>query len=167
MLNEWVLQETGDDCDRDGKMAMAGKAHVPTVEALLHNPYFARVPPKSLDRNHFPIKQLNQLTKEDGAATLVEFFAETVKTAATHFPQKAKKWLICGGGRHNPAMMQALKKRFVDVQPVESVGWDGDAIEAQAFAFLAVRSLLGKTLTLPSTTGVSNPTTGGAFYGAG
>ena len=166
MVNEWALKTTGLDCDLDGKMALAGKVNQPVVDALLQNAYFTKTPPKSLDRNHFTYELLNGLSNEDGAATLTEFVAASVEKGSSYFPLQAKQWFISGGGRHNPALRQALQKRFLQVYPVESLGWIGDALEAQAFAFLAMRSLKGLALSLPTTTGAIRAVTGGAYYKA-
>jgi anhydro-N-acetylmuramic acid kinase len=93
--------------------------------------------------------------------------AAAVAAAVRHFPGPAREWLVTGGGRHNPALMDALRRRLrVPVRPVEAVGWNGDALEAQAFAYLAVRSILGLPLSLPSTTGVRQPTRGGQLFKA-
>jgi len=166
MVNEWALKTTGLDCDFDGKLALAGKVNQQVVDALLQNAYFTKIPPKSLDRNYFSYELLNGLSKEDGSATLTEFVAASVEKGAQYFPKPAKQWFISGGGRHNPALMQALQKRFLQVYPVESLGWVGDALEAQAFGFLAVRSLQGLALSLPTTTGAIRAVTGGAYYRA-
>jgi len=166
MLNEWVFKTTGQPCDIDGKLAMAGKTDQALVSEFLKDPYFAKTPPKSLDRNHFPFDRMSALSKEDGAATLTEFVAVSVEKGAAYFPAPAKQWFISGGGRHNPALMEALKRRFLQVYPVESLGWVGDALEAQAFAFLAMRSLRGLALSIPTTTGALRAVTGGAFYRA-
>ncbi len=167
MINEWALKATGVDCDTDGKLALAGTVNEAVVKTLMQNPYFAKMPPKSLDRNHFNYDALEGLSKEDGAATLTEFMAATVEKAVEYFPAPAKQWFVTGGGRHNPAVMQALKKRLPQVYAVESLGWTGDALEAQAFGFLAVRSLKGLALSLPTTTGAARAVTGGAYYKAG
>jgi anhydro-N-acetylmuramic acid kinase len=164
MLNEWALKTTGLDCDRDGKMALAGKIHDEVVQEMLANPYFNKTPPKSLDRNHFSFDSMQHLSKEDGSATLTELVALAVEKGANYFPAAAKQWFVAGGGRHNPALMVALRKRFAHVYAVESLGWTGDALEAQAFGFLAVRSLLGLPLSLPTTTGAIRAVTGGAYY---
>lgn len=166
MLNEWAFNHTGADSDLDGKMALAGKADMSVVESMLQNSYFTKRPPKSLDRNHFSSEPVARMSKEDGAATLVEFVAGAVEKSAEYFPRPAKQWFISGGGRHNPAIMQALARRFHKVYPVESLGWVGDALEAQAFAFLAVRSLKGQAISLPTTTGAIRAATGGAYYRA-
>jgi len=166
MLNEWALKTIGQDCDRDGKLALAGKADEAIIAKMLKDWYFTKTPPKSLDRNYFTFDDMQHLSKEDGAATLTEFMAAAVEKGAAYFPAPAKQWFISGGGRHNFAVMHALKKRFTQVYPVESLGWKGDVLEAQAFAFLAVRSLKGLALSLPTTTGAIRAVTGGAFYRA-
>lgn len=166
MINEWAHQHTGVDCDTDGKMALAGTVDAKAVAQLLTNPFFARTPPKSLDRNHFNYDAVAALSPEDGAATLTEFVAAGVQKSTEYFPAEAKQWFITGGGRHNPALMKALKAKLPNVYAVESLGWTGDALEAQAFAFLAVRSLKGLALSLPTTTGAARAVTGGAYYKA-
>ena len=166
LLNEWVLKRTGGDCDRDGKLALAGTANRPMLEALLGDAYFALTPPKSLDRNHFALESLASLSTEDGAATLTEFTAASIALAAAHFPMPAKRWIICGGGGHNPALMRSLEQRLKNVVKSQSLGWSNDALEAQAFGFLAVRSLKGLPLSSPTTTGVVREVTGGACYRA-
>ena len=119
-----------------------------------------------MDRNHFSFDTLNQLSKEDGAATLTEFVAAAVEKGAAYFPAPATQWFVTGGGRHNPAVMKALRRKFLQVFPVESLGWTGDALEAQAFAFLAVRSLKKLAISLPTTTGAIRAVTGGALHRA-
>ncbi len=166
MINEWALKTIGQDCDRDGKLALAGKADEAIIAAMLKDWYFTKTPPKSLDRNYFTFDDMQHLSPEDGAATLTEFMAAAVENGATYFPRPARQWFVSGGGRHNPAVMQALRKRFMQVYPVESLGWVGDALEAQAFGFLAVRSLQGLALSLPTTTGAIRAVTGGAYYRA-
>lgn len=166
LINEWIREQTGEDFDKGGNYAMQGKEHPEIVKAYLKNEYFQKTPPKSLDRHDFTLAKVKKLSLVDGAATLTALTAEAVALAAPHFPYPVRRWLVCGGGRHNIALMEALKTRLKKVEPVEAVGWEGDALEAQAFAFLAVRSLLGLPLGLPTTTGASKALTGGAFYRA-
>jgi membrane-associated protease RseP (regulator of RpoE activity) len=136
-------------------LALAGKADDAAAAAILANAYFGREPPKSLDRDHFDASPVARLSPEDGAATLVAVTARSAALATRFFPQPVKRWLVCGGGRRNPAIMRALAAAIhVPVDPVETVGWDGDALEAQAFAYLALRSLDGLPLSFPRTTGV-------------
>lgn len=164
LLNEWALQHTGIPLDLDGKLALAGKINADILKFYLSDTFFSLYPPKSLDRNYFNLTPLEALSKEDGAATLTAFTAAAIEAAQHYFPIPAKHWYICGGGRHNPALMQAISERLKAVKPVETLGWYGDAIEAQAFAYLAVRSIKRLPLTLPTTTGTNRAVTGGAYY---
>lgn len=164
LLNEWALRHTGVDCDRDGKLASAGKVNEAVLESYLKDPFFALYPPKSLDRNYFTLAPVERLCVEDGAATLTALTAAAFESAQHYFPVPAKRWYVTGGGRHNPALLKAISEKLGDVKTVEALGWNGDALEAQAFAFLAVRSLHKLPLTLPTTTGTNKAVTGGALY---
>ncbi len=164
LLDEWMERTIGEPYDKDGAHALAGEVDVTALAAYLSHPFFQAHPPKSLDRQDFDLQAVEHLSIEDGAATLVAFTAESVARAAAFFPAPAKRWLVTGGGRHNAAIMQALHERLQHVEAVEAVGWEGDALEAQAFAYLAVRSMKSLPLTLPTTTGVSRVVTGGAYY---
>ena len=167
LIDDWVRRHTGAAADLDGAFARAGAVSAAHVENFLASPYFDRLPPKSLDRDDFRGTLPTGLSLEDGAATLTEMTAAAVAAGTRHFPAPAEQWLVTGGGRHNPALMEALGRRLnVTVKPVEAVGWHGDALEAQAFAYLAVRSLEGLPLSLPSTTGVPEPTCGGRLFKA-
>ena len=167
LLDDWVARKTGASHDADGGLAKMGRVDEAALAALLDHPYFAAPPPKSLDRNAFDPGPVAGMTPEDGAATLLAFTVEAVGRALAWLPVPPLRWLVTGGGRHNPVLMQALAARLeVPVDPVEAVGWDGDALEAQAFAYLAVRSLEGLPLSLPGTTGVPEPVTGGRFHPA-
>jgi len=167
LIDDWVRHHTGAVADIDGRVAGAGRASAAHVARFLAAPFFECPPPKSLDRDDFREIVPNCLSFEDGAATLTEMTAAAAAAAIRHFPSPARKWLICGGGRRNPVLMEALDRRIGGVVfPVEAVGWDGDALEAQAFAYLAVRSVRGLPLSLPSTTGVSRPMLGGRLFTA-
>jgi len=167
LIDDWVRRRIGAVADIDGTLARAGRASTAQVERFLTSPYFQRLPPKSLDRDDFRDFVPEGLSLADGAATLTEMTAAAVAAAARHFPAPPREWLVCGGGRHNPALMEALGRWLgATVRPVEAVDWDGDALEAQAFAYLAVRSILGLPLSLPSTTGVTRPTSGGRLFHA-
>ena len=165
LIDDWVRRNGDGEMDLDGHLAHAGQVDENVLETLLDNPYFARPYPKSLDRDEFSLDPVSHLSVADGAATLTAFSAAAVDKAVHLFPALPNRWLVCGGGRHNPAMMAALRKILLQpVEPAEMAGWQGDALEAQAFAFLAVRSLKGLPLSLPSTTGVSEPVTGGVLH---
>ncbi|HEX4573074.1 MAG TPA: anhydro-N-acetylmuramic acid kinase [Dongiaceae bacterium] len=162
LVDDWALRHTGRPVDQDGRLALSGRVDQPALAALMRHPYFARPAPKSLDRDAFDIAPVAGLSPADGAATLVAFTAAAVARGREILPTPPRRWLVTGGGRRNPAVMAALDRALGQkVAPVESVGWDGDALEAQAFAYLAVRSLAGLPLSLPSTTGVAQPTCGG------
>jgi anhydro-N-acetylmuramic acid kinase len=168
LIDDWVRRHTGQSADFDGALALAGRTSEAHVAHFLAHPYFARLPPKSLDRDDFRDAVPEGLSTADGAATLTAMTAAAVAAATRHFPAPPREWLVCGGGRRNPAIMAALAQRLggVPVRPVEAVGWDGDALEAQAFAWLAVRSLRGLPLSLPATTGALHPIRGGRLYRA-
>jgi anhydro-N-acetylmuramic acid kinase len=167
LIDDWVRSHTGQSADLDGALARAGQVSTAHVARFLRDPYFDRSPPKSLDRDDFRGAVPGDLGLADGAATLTEMTAASVAAAARHFPNPPREWLVCGGGRHNPAIMAALARHLgVPVRPVEAVGWSGDALEAQAFAYLAVRSVFGLPLSLPSTTGAPHPVCGGRLFEA-
>ena len=132
----------------------------------MRDPYFDRPPPKSLDRNHFAAAAaaVEPLGDADGAATLAAFTVEATAAALRQAPAAPKRWLVGGGGRRNAFLMRGLAERLgVPVEPVEAIGFDGDAIEAQCFAYLALRSRKGLPISFPGTTGVPAPMTGGVF----
>lgn len=165
LLNDWALRHLGEPVDRDGALARAGQVDAAILDRLMSSPYFDRPAPKSLDRDAFDPSPVAALSPQDGAATLVAFTVAAVARATVLFPRPARRWLVTGGGRHNPAIMAALAAALgAPIETVESVGWDGDALEAQAFAYLAVRSLDGLPLSLPTTTGVKRPTSGGRLH---
>ncbi len=167
LLDDLVRARTGAACDRDGMLADSGRVDTAALDRLLAHPFFDRPPPKSLDRDAFDPAPVADLPTADAAATLAAFTAETVARALAHMPERPAHWLVAGGGRHNPALMAALRARLgAPVTAVESTGWNGDAIEAEAFAYLAVRSLAGLPLSLPETTGVPTPMTGGVLVRA-
>ena len=162
-LDDWAARHGNQDCDRDGTLSARGRVSGTVLRCLLAAPYFARAMPKSLDRLDFgtalTASGVEALSAADGAATLVAFTAEAV--ARTPLPQTPRRWLVCGGGRHNPTLMAALRERLGAVAPVEAAGWDGDALEAQCFGLLAVRVLRGLPLSFPGTTGVPHALQGG------
>jgi anhydro-N-acetylmuramic acid kinase len=163
-LDDWVARHTGERFDRDGALARSGQVDRAVLGQLLAHPYFARPAPKSLDRLDFAValaaSGLDALSLADGAATLVAVTAEAVALAP--LPAPPTRWLVTGGGRHNPAIMAALRGALrVPVEQVEAVGWDGDALEAQCFGFLAARVAAGLPISFPGTTGVPRPMAGG------
>ncbi len=126
--------------------------------------WLGRPGPKSLDRNAFNTltDRLEGHGTEAGAALLTAFTADCVRAALPHLPRPPARWLVCGGGRRNPVLMALLAERLsAPVAAVDAIGLDGDMLEAQAFAFLAVRVLRGLPLSAPGTTGVPRPARGG------
>jgi anhydro-N-acetylmuramic acid kinase len=148
--------------DRDGSLARGGKVDEARLSELLRHPYFSAPFPKSLDRNDFAAEMAKGLSLEDGAATLTAFSAAAIGKALDLLPERPSRLIVCGGGRRNPALFEAIRAR-AGVTPVlaEEVSWRGDAIEAECFAFLAVRVRRGLPLSFPLTTGVRTPTPGG------
>ncbi len=161
-LNDWVEQATGQGMDRGGALARKGRVDEARLTRLLDHAYLAAPYPKSLDRFSFRAAMAEGLSLEDGAATLTAFTAGCVGRALDLLPERPTRLIVCGGGRKNPAIMDALRSR-AGVEPVmaETAGWRGDAIEAECFALLAVRALRGLPISFPTTTGVSAPMTGG------
>ena len=164
-LDDWALAHTGEPVDRDGKLAAKGRVNETVLAFMLHHPMFLQPPPKSLDRFDFPMAAVEGLSGPDGAATLTAFTAAAIARANEHLPQPPKRWIICGGGRHNPVLMRELRARLTgEVISAEDAGWRGDFLEAEAFGYLAVRSVRGLPLSLPSTTGVPHPMPGGRLH---
>lgn len=162
LIDDWVRRRAGLSHDADGALAAAGSVDAAALAALAGNGWFALPPPKSLDRNAFDPAPVAQLGLEDGAATLAAFTAESVALALRHLPLRPLRLLVCGGGRHNPTLMAMIAAHTgVPTQPVEAAGWNGDALEAEAFAYLGVRALRGLPISFPQTTGVDVPLTGG------
>jgi len=162
MIDDWVRRHADLEFDRDGVLARSGNIQGDIVGKWMVHPYFDRKPPKSLDRDAFDPSLVAGLSLEDGAATLTAFTIQSLTRAQDHMPKAPMRWLVTGGGRHNGYMLECLATAAgCPVEPVEAVGWRGDELEAEAFAFLAVRSIKGMPLSYPGTTGVSKPLTGG------
>ena len=165
LLDDFMAFRLGKKQDTGGKLALTGNVNQSSLSKFLSHSYFLEKAPKSLDRNEFDLTPISKLSIADGAATLCAFTAEAVAKSVVLLPEPPKLWLVTGGGRYNLAVMRELTSRLgTEVKPVEDVGWDGDAIEAQAFGYLALRSVKGLPLSLPSTTGVPSPTSGGVLH---
>lgn len=164
MIDDWMRWRTGFLRDDGGMFAAKGNVREDYLTEYLRHPYFAAPVPKSLDRNAFAIELVDPLSTEDGAATLAAFTAASIARAREHVPEEPRMWIIAGGGRRNRALMTMLAGYVhAAVVPAEALGFDGDSIEAEAWAYLAVRALDGRPITFPGTTGVHAPTTGGVF----
>jgi anhydro-N-acetylmuramic acid kinase len=161
LVDDWMVAHTGVARDDGGMAGLAGVVDESVVAAFLRDGFFQRPGPKSLDRNHFKAVQLGGLSVENGAATLAEVTARSIAASRAHLPEEPKAWVVCGGGRYNGAIMKGLRRLLPNVQAAEAYELNGDGMEAEAWAYLAVRSLRGLPLTYPGTTGVAVPTTGG------
>jgi anhydro-N-acetylmuramic acid kinase len=171
-LDDWARRHGGRwgglDCDRDGVLSGQGRVNRTILSRLLAHPYFVHPAPKSLDRLDFATaiaaSSLDRLSPADGAATLVAFTVGAVVEAVKHFPVPPRRWLVCGGGRRNPSIMAGLRRALAaPVEDVDALGWNGDALEAQCFAYLAARVRIGLPITFPGTTGVAIQMTGGTI----
>jgi anhydro-N-acetylmuramic acid kinase len=160
--NDWVKQQGLGEMDQDGALAASGTVDEARLSELLEHAFLSAPYPKSLDRFSFTAEMAEGLSPANGAATLAAFTAAAVGKGLDLLPQRPTRLIVCGGGRKNPTIMKMLAERAkVTVVPAEEVGWRGDAIEAECFAFLAVRTLRGLPISFPSTTGVPEPMTGG------
>lgn len=165
LIDDWVSARCEVPYDDGGRIAAAGKVDERALRRLLSDPYFDRSGPKSLDRNAFSMEPVRGLSAEDGAATLTAFTAAAIAAEARRLASAPREWVVAGGGRRNGSLLAELRRRLpAPVRVAEEVGWAGDAIEAQAFAYLAVRSIVGLPLSWPTTTGVSEPVSGGRLW---
>ncbi len=161
-IDDWCARRAGRRFDEDGALAASGKVDRTRLERFSEHRYFAKKPPKSLDRGDFNDAWADGLSAADGAATLTRGTARAIALAARHFSAPATQWVIAGGGARNPALLKAIAEETRGkIVTADSLGWNGDALEAQAFGFLAVRSLRGLPLTFPGTTGAPRPLAGG------
>ena len=162
LLDDWCLRHAGLPRDEDGRLAAAGREHGDILSGWLASPFFAAPPPKSLDRGDFTSEAAEGLSLEDGAATLTRLTARAIARAREWFPRPARLWVITGGGRRNRHLMALLAEELdAPVVPAETLHLNGDMMEAECWACLAVRSLKGLPITFPETTGVPEPLTGG------
>ncbi len=163
-INDLVKARLGLAYDKDGAIAAKGAVHTDVLEAVFLNEYFTRTPPKSLDRNSFSELPalVENLSTQDAAATLTALAASCVYAAQMHFQRDPFRWFICGGGRKNASLMNALRQRLgYKVEACEVIGLDGDMLEAQAFGYLAARVFYGLPTSSPTTTGCKEPVCGG------
>ena len=163
LLDDFMLKHTGQPFDDGGRVAANGSADPEWIARALQNPFFKVPPPKSLDRNDFAGLAVGAVSLADGAATLTAFTAAAIAQIVPLLPKPPESWIVVGGGAHNPTLMRMLQAKLAPgaVEAAEAVGWSSDSIEAQAFGFLAIRSLHQLPLSYPSTTGVPRPMPGG------
>lgn len=161
-LDQWMEAQGLGRYDAGGNLSLSGRVDEGVLAQMLDHPFFDQTGPKSLDRYDFTAQPAHGLSPADGAATLAAFVAESVALGLGQAPQPPRALIVCGGGRHNRAILQGLKQRCqLAVVTAEEAGWRGDAVEAQAFAYLAARTVRGLPLSFPGTTGVPAPLCGG------
>jgi anhydro-N-acetylmuramic acid kinase len=164
-IDDFICARTAEEHDSDGRAAAAGRVDEAFVACVLAHPFFAHMPPKSLDRSDFALAKLGlpDMSVEDGAATLTALTAAAVARAVPLLSAAPATWIVAGGGARNPTLMRMLAQRLAPatVETAGAVGWSGDTLEAQAFAYLAVRTCKGLPITFPTTTGVPCPMCGG------
>ncbi|WP_173934853.1 anhydro-N-acetylmuramic acid kinase [Chelativorans sp. Marseille-P2723] len=161
-INDWISRHGAGNMDIDGGLARSGRVDEERLALLLEHPYLRAPFPKSLDRHSFAAVMAEGLDLADGAALLTAFTAGAVGKALDLLPQRPSRLVVCGGGRKNPAMMDEIRRRArVEPVPADRLGLRGDAIEAECFAFLAMRSMRGLPISFPETTGVPYPMAGG------
>jgi anhydro-N-acetylmuramic acid kinase len=168
LLDDFLRLRTGAPLDTDGRIAASGTIDEMMIERLLAHPFFALKPPKSLDRNAFRGwvgDTLDGIDVEIGAATLTALTAAAAARIVPHLPRSPANWIVAGGGARNPTLLRMLTERLTParVESAHAVGWSIDSLEAQAFAYLAVRSLRGLPITFPATTGAPRPLSGGVL----
>jgi len=168
LLDDFLRVRADKLLDTDGRMAQAGVVDNDAIARFLAHPFFNKPPPKSLDRNDFRSFVGNSFADrsiEDGAATLTALTAASVARIVPLLPRAPKSWIVSGGGARNPTLMRMLAERLAParIETADDAGWSIDALEAQAFAFLAVRSLRGEPISLPTTTGAPRPLSGGVL----
>lgn len=162
LIDDLMRERIGADYDEDGRVAASGAPEEELLDWLMAHPYFARKPPKSLDRNWFSHRIAGHLATPDAAATLMAFTARAIAASLDHAREKPARWIVAGGGARNGALLETLRRTLqTHLTDAEAAGWSSGYLEAQAFAFLAVRSLRGLPLTFPGTTGAPAPLTGG------
>ncbi len=163
LIDQWVAREGGVPFDADGVIASEGDTVAAVIARYLDNPFFGKSGPKSLDRNDFTLDEAEGLELADGARTLAALSAEAILKSAEHMPEAPELWIVCGGGRKNPHILADLRNKAGDADVIlaEDAGFNGDSMEAEAWAYLAVRSTRGLPLTFPTTTGCREPAPGG------
>ena len=167
LMDDLMRRETGQPRDEDGARAARGRVHEEALRALLAHPALHEPPPRSLDRDAFAALAddvLAGLSLEDALATLCRFTAHSIAQAVSWLPAPPALWIVCGGGRHNRTLMAMLAEEVnAPVVPAEAVEMNGDFMEAECWAWLAVRALKGLPISWPATTGVPAPMTGGVI----
>lgn len=170
LIDQWMQRHTDKKFDDKGKEAKKGKIVMAVVEKILENSFFSSPPPKSADRTDFAPLLNEEISLADGARSLTYVTAMGIVNAQSHFPKNVKTWIVSGGGRHNEVLMadikELVKTNDAKIVKTEEMKIDGDMMEAEAFAYLAVRAQMGMPLSYPTTTGCRKPTSGGVIVKA-
>jgi anhydro-N-acetylmuramic acid kinase len=165
LIDDFMRARTGAPLDRDGDQAAKGRVDEDFIKRVLTGGFFDQPCPKSLDRNAFAFANMGlpDFSVADGAATLSALTAASVARVVPHLPVAPRAWIVAGGGARNPTLMRMLAERLkpATVETADAIGWSSQSIEAQAFAYLAARTLNGLPITFPATTGVKQPMKGG------
>lgn len=165
LLDRWMQEKLGAEMDFDGLWAAKGNVNERLLHKLMQHKSIKRQPPKALERTDFEdcLQDVEGCSIADGAATLTAFTCEALIDAVQKFlPVSPTLFIVTGGGAYNPSMIKYLRQRLSgEVKTAEEIGWDSMCIDAESFAFLAVRSLHGLPFTYPTTTGVPFPLSGG------
>jgi anhydro-N-acetylmuramic acid kinase len=163
LLDDFMFRAMGQPFDCEGRLAAQGSVDAAWIAQALQHPFFAKQPPKSLDRNEFSALVLRDMPPADGAATLAALTAAAIAGIVPLLPKAPKSWIVTGGGARNLTLLRMLREKLdpATVETADALGWSADAMEAQAFGFLAARGLKGLPLSYPATTGVPFPMTGG------
>jgi anhydro-N-acetylmuramic acid kinase len=165
LIDDFMHHALKQKFDDGGNFARTGKVDAQILKQMMQHEFFTQKPPKSLDRNAFAgiQDQLSHLSPQDAIATLTHITAAGIHSICKFLPEVPKTWVVGGGGRHNKFLLEILRNSYgIETTPVDN----GDFLEAQAFGFLAVRSYYNLPLSVPTTTGVSRPVSGGALYRA-
>ncbi|MBQ4471642.1 MAG: anhydro-N-acetylmuramic acid kinase [Alphaproteobacteria bacterium] len=163
LLDRWVVRHTGQELDFNGILGAKGQTNERVLRALLQTPFLLKKPPKSVQKVDFieALEQVEGLSPEDGAATLTDFVVHSIIEAQKFLPETPAQWICIGGGTYNPTLMLKLSQNLSNVTTAQGVLPYTDALNAMGFGFIAVRHIVGLPITFPSTTGVTEPLSGG------
>ena len=163
LIDEWIQEMAGQSHDKDGRIAERGKVDESIIESALATPFFSKSLPRSADRFDFDHVDVSGLSVEDGAATLCAVTVRAIVQAARQMAKKPAVVWVTGGGVHHPVIMRMITENFGNVQSVRQMNLNPDTLEAECFAWLAVRHTNGLPLTIPETTGCRTAVGGGVI----
>jgi anhydro-N-acetylmuramic acid kinase len=167
LIDDWALRHTGEPIDRDARLALSGTVNREVLATLVAHPYFSALAPKSLDRGTFALDKVEGLSPADGAATLTAFTVAAIAAGARLLPAQPKIWIVTGGGSRNPHIFEGLRRVLgASAVTADEAGFSSSFMEAQAFAYLAVRHLRQLPSSFAGTTGTSDPVVAGVLADA-